>query len=50
MATINSIEEILSWQKSIAIVVEIYTLTNEGKFSKDFTLRNQIRRSVISIP
>ena len=50
MATINHVEEILSWQKSIAVLVEIYKISDDEKFSKDFALRNQIRRSAISVP
>ncbi|OBQ57209.1 four helix bundle protein [Tamlana sp. s12] len=50
MAKINSFEEILSWQKARELNSEIYKLTiNNTSFSKDFGLRDQIRRSSISI-
>lgn len=38
------------WQKSKDLAVRIYRVTNEGKFTKDFTLRDQIRRAAVSIP
>ena len=38
------------WQKSKDLAVSIYRITNDGKFTKDFTLRDQIRRAAVSIP
>jgi len=38
------------WQKSKNLAVRIYKMTNEGKISKDFELKNQIRKSAVSIP
>jgi len=38
------------WQKSKNLAVHIYKMTNEGKISKDFELKNQIRKSAVSIP
>ena len=32
------------------MAVDIYQVTEEGPFSKDFGLRDQIRRSAVSIP
>ncbi|WP_194767319.1 four helix bundle protein [Tamlana sp. I1] len=50
MAKFNSFEEILSWQKARALNKDIYQITiNNTSFSKDFGLRDQIRRSSISI-
>lgn len=50
MAKFNSFEEIISWQKARELNKEIYYLTsNNNSFSKDFGLRDQIRRSSISI-
>lgn len=37
------------WQISKQMAVEIYKLTNKGKFQKDFGLRDQIRRAAVSI-
>ncbi|KAB1069846.1 four helix bundle protein [Tamlana haliotis] len=50
MAKFNTFEEIISWQKARELNSEIYKLTNNNtSFSKDFGLRDQIRRSSISI-
>ena len=50
MAKFNSFEEIISWQKSRELNKDIYNITNKNSsFSKDFGLRDQIRRSSISI-
>jgi len=38
------------WQLAMELVVYIYRLTNSGQFSKDFDLKNQIRRAAVSIP
>lgn len=37
------------WKLSLRITKKIYDLTSRGKFSKDFCLRDQIRRAIISI-
>ena len=50
MAKFNSFEEILSWKKARELNFYIYKITNSNNsFSKDFGLRDQIRRSSISI-
>ena len=42
-------EQIISWQKARILNKEIYSLTKKQNFSKDFALRDQIRRASISI-
>lgn len=37
------------WKISMELCSEIYRLTNSSLFSKDFSLKDQIRRSAISI-
>lgn len=49
MAAIEKFEDLIAWQKSKTFAVKIYSATDEGKFSKDFGLRDQIRRASISI-
>ena len=50
MAKFNSFEEIIDWQKARELNIKIYSLTNKNEpFKKDFGLRDQIRRSSISI-
>ncbi len=38
------------WIESKKLAVRIYHLTNQGDLAKDFSFRDQIRRSAISIP
>jgi four helix bundle protein len=46
---IERFEDIESWQKAREISILIYAITRSGIFSKDFGLRDQIQRSVVSI-
>lgn len=43
-------ENLQIWHRAKDLAVFIYKKTEEGKLSKDFGLRDQIRRSVVSIP
>jgi four helix bundle protein len=47
---IESFEDLRVWQKGIELVKEIYLLSKEGELSKDFSLRDQLRRASVSIP
>jgi len=47
--TIQRFEDIQSWQEAKKLTVEIYRLTNQNAFSRDFALRDQIRRASVSI-
>ncbi|HYE81018.1 MAG TPA: four helix bundle protein [Clostridia bacterium] len=38
------------WQSSKDLAVEIYMLTNTGNLSKDYELKDQLRRAAVSIP
>jgi four helix bundle protein len=38
------------WQRAKDLAVLIYKLTDHGAFSKDYGLRDQIRRAAVSIP
>lgn len=49
MAKINSFEEIHAWQKARELTREIYKISNDGSFGKDYGLRDQIRRASVSI-
>jgi len=46
---INKFEELDIWKRSIEITKNIYELTSENKFIKDYGLQNQIRRAIVSI-
>ena len=49
MATINRFVDIAAWKMGRELVREIYLLTGEEPFSKDWGLRDQIRRAAVSI-
>lgn len=46
---INKFEDLTIWKLSLKITKRIYTLTSKHPFSKDFGLRDQIQRAVVSI-
>jgi len=50
MSTITCFKDIIVWQKGMKLSNGIYEVTKKGPFSKDFPLRDQIRRAAISIP
>lgn len=43
-------EDLKVWHKAKELAVELYRLTGTGDFSKDFGLRDQVRRSAVSVP
>lgn len=47
---VESFEDLRVWQKGIELVKQIYLVTEEGKLSKDFGLRDQLRRASVSVP
>jgi four helix bundle protein len=49
MATIQNFEEIEAWQKARELGRAVYAFSGKGAFGRDYALRDQIRRSVISI-
>jgi len=49
MGTIQKFEDIDAWQKARALTREVYAVTADGAFSKDFGLRDQIRRAAVSV-
>ncbi len=49
MATFKTFEDITAWQKARELTREIYKATGLGIFSKDFGLKDQIRRASVSI-
>jgi four helix bundle protein len=50
MAKIENFEELEVWRLSMELCSEIYKLTNNEMFSRDFGLKDQIRRASVSIP
>lgn len=46
---ITKFQELQIWRDSLDLTKLIYDLSSSGLFSKDFGLRDQIRRAVVSI-
>jgi four helix bundle protein len=42
-------QDLKVWQRAKDLAVYIYKITAQGKFSKDYALRDQIRRAAVSI-
>lgn len=43
-------EDLIAWEKAMDLATRVYELSRHGKFSRDFALCDQIRRSSISVP
>ena len=43
-------QDLKVWERAKNLAVYVYTITNNGKFAKDYGLRDQIRRAAVSIP
>lgn len=50
MAKIENFEELEVWKIAMELCTSIYQLTENELFVKDFALKDQIRRSAISVP
>jgi four helix bundle protein len=49
MAKILQFEDIEAWQVARALVNQVYDLSDRGAFSRDFGLRDQMRRAAVSV-
>jgi four helix bundle protein len=49
MAKIERFEDIEAWQKAGELTKAVYQASSQGSFSRDFGLRDQIRRAAISV-
>ena len=49
MPTITRFEDIEAWKTARELTRKIYSLTEQGQFSKDFGLKNQIQRASVSV-
>ena len=47
--TINRFEDLEAWQRARELAQLVYELTKHGNFSRDFGLRDQMRRAGVSI-
>ena len=50
MGKISQFEDLEVWKVSMDLCTDVYSITNLPEFSKDFGLKDQIRRSAISVP
>jgi len=48
MAAITKFEDIQGWQEARKLTQQVYALTQVGKISKDFGLRDQLQRAAVS--
>jgi four helix bundle protein len=46
---IERFEDLIAWQKARKLTAEIYKVTSQGRFARDFGLRDQSRRASVSI-
>ena len=46
---VEKFEDLIAWKKAREMTKEIYQFTGDGDFSRDFGLRDQIRRASVSI-
>ena len=49
MSRIERFEDLIAWQKARKLTLEIYQITRQGAFVKDFGLSGQIQRAAVSI-
>lgn len=49
MATIGKFEDITAWQKAREMTYVIYEFSSQGNFARDYSLKDQIRRSSSSV-
>ena len=49
MATLKRFEDIEAWKKARELSRDVYRCSKVGAFARDFGLRDQIRRAVVSV-
>jgi four helix bundle protein len=46
---VSRFEDLLVWQRAKRLCVDIYHVTGEGRFARDFGLRDQVQRAAVSV-
>ena len=46
---IQKFEDLIAWQKARHLTKSVYSITKSGDFSRDFGLKEQIRRASVSV-
>ncbi|MFN6963524.1 MAG: four helix bundle protein [Pyrinomonadaceae bacterium] len=49
MAKFDGFEDIQAWQKAYEVTLQVYRITDNGSFARDFGLKDQIRRAAVSV-
>jgi four helix bundle protein len=49
ISTFKRFEEIQAWQRARELTREVYEVTRQGAFAKGYGLRDQIRKSAVSV-
>jgi len=49
MSKIERFEDIKAWQCAKQLTKQVYDITSDSRFAKDFALRDQTRRAAISV-
>jgi four helix bundle protein len=49
MSRVERFEDLIAWQKARVLTREVYQVSREGTFARDFGLANQIQRASVSI-
>jgi four helix bundle protein len=47
---IAKFEDLKVWQKSMRLAEEVYRITKQREFARDWGLKDQVRRAAVSIP
>ena len=50
MSKVERFEDLKVWQAARDAVTVVYQLSSTGSFSRDYALRDQIRRAAVSVP
>ena len=50
MKPLSSYRELIAWQKAIALVIDVYSVTRTFPREETYALANQLRRCAVSIP
>lgn len=46
---VEGLEDLVAWQKARTLTCDIYHITRQGAFAKDFGLGSQIQRAAVSV-
>jgi four helix bundle protein len=48
-AKIERFEDLIAWQKARFLTAEVYKVTGQDRFARDYSLKDQIRRAAVSV-